>query len=63
VSDRDNMRHAHRHAVHAFEDFAALRLTGELAHSLSHHLRHAVYRLGLELPEAERIYVERDARP
>jgi hypothetical protein len=42
---------AHRHAAHALEDFCKLRAQlGEreqdLWHSLSHHLRHAVYRTG-----------------
>jgi hypothetical protein len=45
----------HRHACHAYEDFRALRKLlqsfciaesgePELWHSLSHHLRHVVYR-------------------
>jgi hypothetical protein len=43
----------HRHACHAYEDFRALRRKvggdDELWHSLSHHLRHAVYRSGHEV--------------
>lgn len=50
----DNRRHAHRHAIHALEDFEALELKGELAESLSHHLRHAVYRIGLEVRHGNR---------
>ena len=44
-----NAEHIHRHALHALEDFEALRLdccNAELLHSLSHHLRHVVWRLG-----------------
>lgn len=41
----------HRHAVHALEDFRALRARlgkreRQLWHSLSHHLRHAVFHTG-----------------
>jgi hypothetical protein len=39
----------HRHACHAYEDFRELRRDPnnvELWHSLSHHLRHAVFRSG-----------------
>jgi hypothetical protein len=51
----------HRHGCHAFEDFERLRRMRwrkvptpdpdeeELWHSLSHHLRHAVYRSGHEV--------------
>lgn len=48
----------HRHATHAYEDFRSLRkllTTGSdaeaeaLWHSMSHHLRHAVFRSGLEV--------------
>jgi hypothetical protein len=44
----ENIRHLHRHAVHALEDFQHLREqrdNEELWHSLSHHLRHVVYRV------------------
>jgi hypothetical protein len=47
----------HRHACHAYEDFRALRKLREvdpieaakLWHSISHHLRHAVYRSSHEV--------------
>lgn len=43
----------HRHACHAYADFRALRkrLRGDddLWHSISHHLRHAVFRSGHEV--------------
>lgn len=44
----------HRHTFHAYEDFQRLRKVlgeheSELWHSLSHHLRHALYRTGLEV--------------
>jgi hypothetical protein len=51
---QDNRKHALRHAIHALEDFEAMKLEGELAHSLSHHLRHTVYRVGLEVRDANR---------
>ena len=44
----------HRHACHAYEDFRMLRRdpnNDELWHSLSHHLRHAVYRSGHEVEQ------------
>lgn len=53
-SGQSNRKHALRHAVHALEDFEAMKLEGELAHSLSHHLRHAVYRIGIEVEDANR---------
>jgi hypothetical protein len=46
-----NKRHAYRHAIHAYEDFKDMKLEGDLAESLSHHLRHVVYRIGLEVRE------------
>jgi hypothetical protein len=63
MTDRRNMRHVHRHARHALEDFALLQEKAtlpqltmgsgkeveKLLHSLSHHLRHVVYRVGQEL--------------
>jgi hypothetical protein len=48
----ENVEHMHRHAVHALEDFQQLRRDPddkELWHSLSHHLRHVVYRAEKEL--------------
>jgi hypothetical protein len=55
--DDDNMTHAYRHARHALEDFMALEarmrhshelmnLYGRELHAISHHLRHAVFRIG-----------------
>jgi hypothetical protein len=47
----DNVQHLERHARHALEDFMQLRgerSNEELWHSLSHHLRHVVYRAGKE---------------
>ena len=44
----------HRHACHAYEDFRALRKDRDneaLWHSMSHHLRHAVYRSGHEVAQ------------
>jgi hypothetical protein len=59
----ENALHYHRHAAHAFDDFEALRrkhdLRGSLVNSISHHLRHFVYRTGLELPKRDRRYVRR----
>ena len=59
-----NLDAAHRHAFHALEDFEELRNSlawatslheRELLHAIGHHLRHAVYRTGLELdPEKRR---------
>jgi hypothetical protein len=56
----DNRQHAHRHARHALEDFRTLRPQlaqrgdlSELLHSISHHLRHAVYRTGLEVDDRQ----------
>jgi len=57
---RDNREHLHRHARCALEDFDSMRhlleespaWTHELEkkiHALSHHLRHAVYRSGVEI--------------
>ena len=56
---RDNREHLHRHARHALEDFEAVRHlleespewtheVEERIHAISHHLRHAVYRSGVE---------------
>ena len=56
---RDNRVHLHRHARCALEDFERLRQgiaedrwwpheVEEQLHAISHHLRHAVYRSGVE---------------
>ena len=63
----------HRHACHAYEDFRQLRKMlerfshtfpeeQELWHSMSHHLRHVVFRSGHEverprMPEVRRAHV------
>jgi hypothetical protein len=60
----------HRHACHAYEDFCALRRdrnNEELWHSMSHHLRHAVFRSGHEvkhsrMPHIRRAHVGRQHR-
>jgi hypothetical protein len=57
----------HRHASHAYEDFNRLReLLGgretSLWHSMSHHLRHAVYRSGLEVSDKRFTVVRRSQR-
>jgi hypothetical protein len=65
MSESENARHAHRHAYHALADFSALRRKRddeELWHSLSHHLRHVVYRTGLRVRASERRYVRRRTR-
>jgi hypothetical protein len=46
----------HRHACHAYSDFLSLRrklggVDDALWHSLSHHLRHAVFRSGHEVSD------------
>jgi len=57
---RDNREHLYRHAVHALEDLERLRQgieedrwwpheIEEQLHAISHHLRHAVYRSGVEV--------------
>ena len=54
----------HRHACHAYEDFRELRRDRDneaLWHSMSHHLRHAVFRSGHET-EHKRINNVRRAR-
>jgi hypothetical protein len=49
---RRNRASAHRHAIHAWEDFQVLcrKLENKPVEleSISHHLRHVVYRLGIE---------------
>jgi hypothetical protein len=52
----------HRHACHAHEDFRALRRdrdNEELWHSMSHHLRHVVFRSGHEVDQPRRRRVRR----
>jgi hypothetical protein len=52
----------HRHACHAYEDFRALRRDRDnekLWHSMSHHIRHAVHRSGLEVSQPRRRHVRR----
>jgi len=60
----DNYEHCHRHAWNALSDFNMLRkqmhgVDRELVHSISHHLRHVVYRTGLEVRSEQRRYVRR----
>lgn len=46
---KDNTKHLKRHIEKAYEDFRTLRRdrdNEDLWHSLSHHMRHAVYRSG-----------------
>jgi len=56
----DNRKALHRHARYALEDFETLRtllninprsgyLRSKLLHAISHHLRHTVYRSGVEI--------------
>jgi D-aminopeptidase len=58
--DDDNVEHLERHVRHALEDFESLVKMGKdncwriddvekLTHSVSHHLRHAAFRSGVEL--------------
>jgi len=60
---------AHRHAFHALEDLMLIynRLRragfGREAHAIGHHLRHAVYRTGLEAQQKFRRHVERNPPP
>ena len=52
----------HRHACHAYEDFRQLRRNRnneELWNAISHHLRHTVYRSGLEVDQPRRRQVRR----
>jgi len=58
MSDPDNVQHAYRHALRALEDFETLHHQRHdrgddrgLWHSLSHHLRHAVWRIRQEATE------------
>jgi hypothetical protein len=54
---KNNNLHTYRHAWCAWDDFSRLRKKRgnncELWHSLSHHLRHVVYRVGLDMPKQE----------
>jgi len=55
----------HRHTWHAYEDFQRLRKernNEELWHSMSHHLRHAAYRSGLEVSDKRFTRVRRSQR-
>ena len=53
----------HRHACHAYNDYCRLRQVlhdvdaGDLWHSISHHLRHVVYRSGHEVSD-ERLRIK-----
>jgi len=52
----------HRHACHAHDDFRALRRdrnNEELWHSISHHLRHVVFRSSHEVKRPRRQHVRR----
>ena len=59
----ENRSHLHRHAVHAFEDFLDILDQHKIdkadsrVGSTLHHLRHVIYRSGLEAPLRERIYI------
>jgi len=66
MTDPDNLEHLHRHACHALEDFGRLRSgiaedrfwpheIEERMHAISHHLRHVVYRVGLEVKANKRV--------
>jgi glutamate formiminotransferase len=59
---RENRIHLERHVRHALEDFERLSESikdnywrpddvEECLHSISHHLRHAAYRSGLEVSD------------
>jgi hypothetical protein len=59
----------HRHACHALEDFRELRKRlgeqdDELWHSMSHHLRHVVFRSSheVERPRVDQVRRSRVAR-
>jgi len=52
----------HRHAWKAYQDFSQLRYRRRdeaLWHSLSHHIRHLVYRTGLDAKREKHHYVRR----
>jgi hypothetical protein len=53
--------------THALDDFERLRHQQrddeKLWHSLSHHLRHAVFRIGREVPSPDRRWVRRHGKP
>ena len=61
-----NRRQAHRHAVRAYEDWTAIVPVlvkagrGKTVNAISHHLRHTVFRTGLEVDVHERVHVERN---
>jgi hypothetical protein len=62
--DDDNLIHLERHVRHALEDFECLcrdfeencwrpNVAEKLVHSVSHHLRHAAFRSGVEVKRAK----------
>jgi hypothetical protein len=62
--DDDNLIHLERHVRHALEDFDILcrdfedncwrpNVAEKLVHSVSHHLRHAAFRSGVEVKRAK----------
>jgi hypothetical protein len=57
MKDPDNMINAHRHVLpsHVLEH--------DLLHSISHHLRHVVWRTGQEVAPRQRRYVRRHRGP
>jgi hypothetical protein len=65
----DNALHTHRHAYCAWEDFCRFRerrgifqgRDADLLHSISHHLRHVVWRTSQEVPLHKRRYVRRSS--
>lgn len=67
--DEDNLVHAHEHTYNAWCDFCLLRervrsrsgYDSELLHSISHHLRHAVWRTSKAVPAKKRRYARRHA--
>jgi hypothetical protein len=66
-NSKENIAQAHDHAYNAWTDFCALRdhvlpshiIEHDLLHSISHHIRHAVWRTGQALPSKQRRYVRR----
>jgi hypothetical protein len=59
-----NRSQLHRHAVHAFEDLLdvlkhhGIDKNDTRVASMFHHLRHAVWRSGVEVPRDERVYID-----
>ena len=65
MTDHRDPNATHRHAYHAFEDFERLRRepwNEHLWHSVSHHLRHTVWRTCLDVPRRKRHYVRRSCQ-